>query len=220
MSLTWRNTAWLLPLLLAGLAGCGFRTPAPAAGQPGSISLSLKTVPTIRSITVSPKKASFGSCSGGYAQNNTASAGDKLGYPNARCWVGITNPYGSFPIKITNTGIAAYVYVNGSNAVPSDNGSQWQLCNLGRRPAVSCTGRRNRPGVNQYLVQNFGPSTTMNTAGLTGTPACDHQFDPSGKCWAVQGTFQTEGIKLTGPSTSTDNATNWTVTITWTPVPG
>jgi hypothetical protein len=212
-----RTFRWALPVLLVGLAGCGYSSPPAGAGTSASINLSLTTVPTVRSVTVSPAKASFGTCSGGKAFNNTQSTARKLGYPNGRCWVGAPN--GSFPITVTNTGIASDIDVNGASAVPSDNGDQWSLCNIGSNPAVTCSGRNNNwPGTDQYLVQNFGPFR-LNGSGLTDEPRCDHEFEPDGRCFAQQGSAQTEGIELTGPYETSDSSTSWTVTITWTPVP-
>jgi hypothetical protein len=213
-SRAWR---WGLPLLALGLAGCGYSSPPAGAGHSASVNLSLTTVPTIRSVTVSPAKANFSSCSGGKAQNNTESTSTKLGFPNGQCWVGSLGA--TFPITITNTGIASQIDVNGASAVPSDDITEWSLCNVGSNPFVACSGRNNDlPGKDQYLVQNFGPYRE-NDSGLTDNPRCDQEFDRNGRCWAMQGSSETEGIKLTGPYQSSDNSTKWTVTITWTPVP-
>lgn len=216
MSRSWR---WTLPVLLVGLAGCGISSAPPqGAGKPATINLSLTTVPNIRSVTVSASEARFSTCSGGKAKFNTRSTPTQLGYPDGRCWVG--SPDGILPIKITNTGIASHIFVNGASATPSDDGKQWSLCNLGDNAAVTCTGLDHHlPGKDQYLVQNFGPNA-KDIAGLTDAPECDRAFgNRPGRCWAVQGTFQTEGIELTGPSQSTDSSTKWTIEITWMPVP-
>ncbi len=214
-----RARRWTLPLLavgVLGLAGCGYSSPPADAGQSASVNLSLTTVPTVRSVTVSPGSASFGACTGGAAPANTKSTPTKLGFPNGRCWVG--SPGTAFPITITNTGIASYIDVSGASAVPADDMTDWSLCNVGDNPAVTCTGGNDSPGTDQYLVQNFGPYGE-NGSGLTDNPQCDHEFDPDRRCWAMQGASQIEGIELTGPYQSNDNSTKWTVTITWTPVP-
>ena len=123
------------------------------------------------------------------------------------------------PIMITNTGIASAIYVSGSSATPSDGGNGWALCDRGSHPAVACTAHDGGlPGTDQYLLENFS-SAGEHTTGLTGTPACDPEFDASGHCWAVQGASQNEGIELIGPLASSDTSTKWTITITWTPVP-
>jgi hypothetical protein len=204
----------------AGLAACSSAAHGTPAGTPGkgqSIAISLKVVPTIVSVTVSPSSAAFGACSGGNASVNTASTSAALGFPNGHCSLGTPGAHGSFPITITNTGVAANVYVSGGNAVPSDGGTQWGLCNFGTNPAAACSGDGGKlPGANQYVVQNF-TSGSINASGLTGSLTCDTQF-AAGQCSAVQGDAQSEGILLTGPASSSDQSTSWTVTITWTAV--
>jgi hypothetical protein len=211
----------LLLLLGLSLAGCGFNEAhAPPNGKSASVNLSLRTVPVVRSVTVSPARETFGACEGGKQKLNTVSIGNRLGYPNGVCWVGETRPIGVYPIRITNTGIASFIFVSGSAASPSDGGNQWTLCNLGPHPLTSCSGSHNRmPGIDQYVVQNFGPGPRLDRAGLSGTPQCDIAFG-NGKCWAGLGAFQNEGIKLIGPYKASDEvSTKYTMTVTWTPVP-
>lgn len=216
----WRSVRWLLvPLLLTVVAGCGTRVaPQQAAGRSGSISLSLTTVPTIRSVTISPGRANFAHCSGGDGGASTMSTSGKLGFPNGTCWVG-SNVSGSYPITITNTGIGSDIDISGSSAVPLDGGSTWNLCNTRAFAAVGCTGHRGKPGPDQYQVLNFSTWGTIH-GGISGTPRCDRVFGPGGNCWAVQGMVVTEGLELVGPQWTSDTSTKWTVTITWTPVPG
>jgi hypothetical protein len=205
---------------VAGLAACATSSGGTPAGTPGkgsSIAISLKVVSTIVSVTVSPSSANFGGCAGGNPSVNTASTSAALGFPNGHCSLGTPGAHGSFPITITNTGVAADVYVNGGNALPSDKGTEWGLCNFGTNPASKCSaGDGKLPGNNQYVVQNFA-SGSMNPAGLTGSMTCDTQF-AAGGCSAVQGDAQAEGILLTGPASSSDQSTSWTVTIIWTAV--
>jgi hypothetical protein len=207
-------------LAAAGLAACstgGTASMPGTAGGSSSISISLKTVPTVVAVSVSPSSTSFGNCSGGNGSVNTASTSGALGFPNGQCWVGKAGSGGSYPITITNTGVAAKIFVNGGNAVPSDSGTQWGLCNLGKSPAVACGQASGRlPGNNQYLLQNFAAGS-VNTAGLTGTSSCDPEF-AAGSCAAVTGDAQQEGIEITGPELSSDTSTSWTVTIKWTAV--
>ena len=220
---------WLLALLvalialIALMAGCGSNAVPPGSGQAASVNLTLNSVAIVRSVTISATQRTFGNCRFGDPNQNTASKPGQLGYPNGVCSLGVMNAFGNFPITITNTGIASDIDVNGANAVPVNPGgsdNQWSLCNTGNDPAVDCHGRDGKPGRDQYLIQNFGPGGRINATGLTDTPACDPAFAVSGKCLAMQGASQTEGVELTGPSESTNTSTKWTVTITWTPVPG
>jgi hypothetical protein len=212
------RSAALALIAAAGLAACATLSTSTPNGTPGkgqSIAISLKVVPTVVSVTVSPSSARFGGCTGGNASVNTASTPGALGFPNGRCWLGTPGTSGSFPITITNTGVAAKIFVSGAPAAPSDGGTQWGLCNLGATPAAACTGTAGKlPGANQYLVQNFAGSS-VNPAGLSDTMSCDTEF-AAGTCSALQGDSQQEGIELTGPSSTADPSTTWTVTITWT----
>jgi hypothetical protein len=208
-----------LVLVGSGVAGCGISGAAPPnSGQAASVNLSLTTVPTIRSVTVSPASASFGNCTGGLASSNTQSTIGKLGFPNGQCLVGLLSP-GFYPITITNTGIASAIYVNGSSANPADGGDQWNLCNRDGHGGPRCTRHDGQlPGTDQYMVENFS-ALGVRTSGISATPACDREFYASGQCWAVEGASQSEGIELIGPAVSTDTSTKWILTITWTPVP-
>src|SRR5208282_4932851 len=104
-------------------------TPAGSPGGSSSITISLKTVPTLVSVLVSPGTAKFENCTGGATSSNTASTSDALGFPNGQCWLGKSGSGGSYPITITNTGVAATIDVSSGNAVPSGGGTQWGLCN-------------------------------------------------------------------------------------------
>jgi hypothetical protein len=216
-----RSSRWLLvPLLLPAVVACGSMaaTPQQAVGRAGSISLSLTTVPTIRSVTISPGRASFSHCAGGDGGANTRSTSGQLGFPNGTCWVG-SNASGSYPITVTNTGIGSDIDISGSSAEPLDGGDSWILCNATGKAAVACTGKDSRPGPDQYQVMNFSTWGTL-TGGISDTPRCDRIFGPGGSCWAIQRMFVTEGLELIGPQWSSDISTKWAVTITWTPVPG
>jgi hypothetical protein len=210
----------LVPLvLMAALAGCGTAAATQqATGRSGSISLSLTTVPTVRSVTISPGQASFTHCTGGDGGANTRSTSRRLGFPNGSCWVG-SSVSGSYPITVENTGIGSNILISGSSADPADGGDIWNLCSAGGAGKVSCTGDGSKPGPDQYQVLNFSSWGTWHR-GISGTPRCDQVFGPGGSCWAVQGMVVTEGLELIGPQWSSDTSTNWTVTITWTPVPG
>jgi hypothetical protein len=215
--------------LLVLLAACGgvklgqlvSETVKPANGDSSSLSMSLHTVPTVRSVTVSPKKAKFGNCTGGATNANTVSQNKALGFPNGTCWVGSPGDNGVLPVVVTNTGIAANIKVNGADAVPGDGGTSWVLCNTGQNPAVACTSDNGKsPGLNQYLLRNFGLGRAgLESAGLTNSPTCDVAFGSAKDCMAKSGVAMSEGIQLVGPSSSADISTHWHITITWTPVP-
>jgi hypothetical protein len=216
-----RSVRWLLiPVLLTVVAGCGTAAAEPqqAAGQAGTISVSLTTVPTIRAVTISPGRASFTHCGGGDGGANTRSTFGKLGFPNGTCWVG-SNSSGSYPITVTNKGIGSDIEISGSTAVPLGGGDSWNLCNARGTGAVECTSRHSKPGPDQYQVLNFSVWGTVR-GGISSIPRCDRVFGPSGNCWAVHGMAVTEGLELIGPQWSSNISQSWTVTITWTPVPG
>lgn len=218
-----RNALVVVAVVLIGLLVFTRHSPAaashgqdpPAFGGSGSINAHLKVVPTIRSVTVSPGSVTFGHCTGG--TGNTSSTNTQMGYPNGICSVGTSGANASFPITITYTGLPGQVFVNGSSAVPADNGTNWSLCNPGGQPA--CGGGQGEPGQDQYTVRTFAEQVA-NTAVLTGSLACDSEFDPGGGCTATPAVFknqsQSEGIQLTGPKTWDDHSTSWSVTIIWT----
>lgn len=185
----------------------------PAFGGSGSVTAHLNVVPTIRSVTVSPGSVNFGNCTDG--TGDTASAGDKMGYPNGVCLVGNTGSNGHFPITVTYTGLAGNVWVHAENAVSSGNGS-WSLCNPTSQPV--CTGGQTKPGNNQFTVMTFAQDVA-NYQLLTGDARCDTEFGPSGVCTAAPAEFQSvtahEGIRLIGPRASDDSSTSWSVNITW-----
>lgn len=208
---TWGFVLVGLALLIAVLIFAN--RPAPAATNGGTISLSLKAVPTIRSVTVSPDSASFSNCTGGDPNADTKSTSSALGYPNGQCWEGAPGSSGSFPIKITYHGPPGQVFVVGASASPSGGGPDWALCNA----SAACTGPRGAPGVDQYMVKNFGTDTNSST-GLTGALTCDQEFS-SGGCSATQGQSEKEGLELIGPESSGSTSTSWTVTVTWAAAP-
>jgi hypothetical protein len=194
---------------------------APVAGGGGTTTAHLKVVPTIRSVTVSPGSVTFGDCSGGSGYTNSTQ--NSLGFPNGSCTVGAIGVNETFPITVTYTGIPGSVYVNGSDAVPADNGAEWSLCSPPGSPAgqTACTGTQGLPGDNQYMVMNFA-GAVENAGVLTKTPACDKEFASHGGCGATPQEFQNqvqhEGLLLTGPRSWNDHSTSWTVTVTWTAV--
>lgn len=218
-----RNTAWIWILVVAFIVVAvliilplsrSSSLASPSKG--GSVSASLQTVPTTRSVTVSPTTVKFAHCGGG--STSFGSTSNKLGFPNGHCTVGNRNA-ANYPITVTNTGTRANIQVYTSNAVPSDGGSPWHPCNIGAHPVVGCGGDSGKkPSQDQYNLANFS-GEGINTSGLTATATCDYQFDLTRGCLANPGSQQTEGFALTGPSTSTDTSTSWTVQVTWIAVP-
>jgi hypothetical protein len=179
----------------------------------------LSVVPTIRSVTVSPGAVQFGNCTGG--NGATDSTSNQMGYPNGLCEVGVDNE--AFPITVSYTGLPGQVYVESTNAVPSDGGAQWTLCSPPAQSGsasgqASCNGNDGLPGDDQYEIQNFGQGVS-NATVLNNSAACDQEFKPSGGCQASPAEFtkeiQHEGLLLTGPESWDDHSTSWTMTITW-----
>jgi hypothetical protein len=200
------------PVVLVVLAGCGTAVAPQGSSNGATLKLTLHTVSDVRSTVVSPTQGTFTSCSGGSASEHTHSTSKLLGFPDGTCLF--------FPITITNQGIQAHVEVYASDAATGDGNGQWTLCNMGQHPAVSCTGPRGRPGIDQYLLANYNQLQRPYSAGLTRNLSCDHEFNLSASCWAGHGAQQLEGIKITGPALTTDTSTTWTMTVTWFAVPG
>jgi hypothetical protein len=209
-----RSTGWTILVLMIiigilALAGLG----ASAQSPPRREGAALKVVPTLRTLTVSAGAATFADCTDGKAPFHSAATA--LGYPNGRCWIG--KPRSNWPITI-KAGPSAYIFIQGSNAVPSDGLVQWRLCNRGPEPAVTCKGPGGLPGKDQFIMKNFS-RFGQNPTGLTRTAVCDAEFNSGGGCLASTGQSQQEGIKLTGPSMPDDSSTVWTIKIIWIAVP-
>jgi hypothetical protein len=201
-----------VPVVLIALAGCGTAAAPQGSGNGATVTLTLHTVSDVRSTVVSPTRGTFANCSGGSALDHTHSTSKLLGFPDGTC--------SFYPITVTNQGVPAHVEVYGSNAAAADGKGQWTLCSRGKHPAVTCLDARQNPGLNQFLLANFNQVGTTYSAGLTSNLGCDHVFNRSRGCWAGHGAQQVEGIKITGPSQTTDTSTTWTMTVTWFAVPG
>jgi hypothetical protein len=205
--------AILAAIIVIGVVGAGFGASTEAPPGSGSTTATLKVVATMRYVTVSPAKTAFADCKfGGHVFPSTHAA---LGYPHGRCWVG--TPGAKWPITIKN-GPQANILVQGSNAVPSDGGTEWLLCNRGANPAVACTGPGGLPGEDQFILENFSQAGQKHS-GLTNTSTCDAAFNPAGGCPASTGDSQREGLELIGPSQPDDTSTLWKIQITWIAVP-
>ncbi len=211
-----RSTGWALlgvMIAIAVVAVAGFDSVAQTPPGRDVRTTNLKVVPTLRSVTVSAAAVDFSRCRHGTLPRHSTKLA--LGFPNGRCYVGTRGKV--YPIKIKN-GLPARIFVGSSNAVPSDGGKQWIPCMVGPRPVVACTGPGKLPGRDQFAVKNFS-SFAKNKFGLSKVMLCDGEFGPSGDCIATTGQVQREGVVLIGPSKPDDNATTWTVTITWMAAP-
>lgn len=208
-----RTASWaavVLVLLIVALVVANVH--APAASNGASVVLSLKVVPTVRSVTVTPGRSSFGTCTGGSVSGDTVSTSAELGYPNARCWDGRPGA-ARLPVTVTYSGPPGRVLIAGSDAAPATGFTGWRLC----KSAFSCSGRHGLPGLDQYMVRNFGSGSTTSGV-LTDSLRCDQQFGPGG-CTAAPGQSQKEGFELIGPAASANTSPLWTVTITWAAAP-
>jgi hypothetical protein len=202
-----------VPVALIGLAGCGTAAAPQGSSNGATVTLTLHTVSDVRSAVVSPTQGTFTNCSGGSAVDHTHSTGKLLGFPDGTC--------SFYPITVTNQGVPAHIEVYGSDAAAGDGKGQWTLCNRGEHPAVTCLdAHQKEPGLDQFMLANFNQAGRTYSAGLTGNLSCDHVFNLSRACWATHGAQQLEGIKITGPSQTTDTSTTWTMTVTWFAVPG
>jgi hypothetical protein len=201
-----------MTVALIALAGCGTALAPQGSSNGATITLTLHTVSDLRSVVVSPSRGTFTSCSGGSAHDQTHSTSKLLGFPDGNCLF--------YPIAVTNQGIPAHIEVYGSDASAADGNGQWKLCNVGAQPAVSCTGPSGKPGLNQYVLANFNQARMAYSASLTANLSCDRVFNLSHRCWAGYRAQRLEGIKVTGPSQTTDTSTTWTMTVTWFAVPG
>jgi hypothetical protein len=216
MSVSWRRLA-PIAISLVALGGIS-ATPALAASSGSSTGTVNVAPPAVMSLTVSPSTVTFTSCIGG------SSTSTELGFPNASCVVGSTPEHAESVngVTVTNTGVAGLVDVNGGNAVPSDNGTPWTLCNT----SPTCTGTEDQAGANQYQLATVGwvgtgASQGININLLANAAGCDTAFDQtvSGGCNATSGQSQEEQLSLVGPESSTDTSDQFTTTVTWTAVP-
>jgi hypothetical protein len=192
--------------------------PQPGPGHSGSVAISLRTMQTYRTITVTPTSVKCGSYAGGGYPNRSKGA---MGFPNGTCSVG-QYLKGNDPIKIRYNGFQGYVYVHAGWAEPvqsTGGGIAWRPCSNAGPKNVQCRGPGGKPGVNQYMVEDFSPQGAPTA--LTGYTACDINFRPARGCYASRGNFQHEGFMITGPTwiPPADTAKSWTVWVIWTAVP-
>lgn len=185
--------ALLLPLLWA--------FPADAATTGSNTATVTLTTSAVVSVSVSPTTSTFGNCTGGNP--------NELAFPNGTCTVGVsTGNEITGGVTVTNGTSPANIYVNGGNAVPTDNGATWAL-----------EWTSNTPGANEFLEANL--SGLENPFPITTTASCDEGFtgQATGPCGTLVGAGASteEALALIGPSSSTDSGP-FAITTTWTAV--
>jgi hypothetical protein len=175
-----------------------------SAATSGSTTATINTA--VRSVTVSPSTTTFDSC----ATQTGPVSGSTLPFPNGNCF---TN---NVPVDVTNGPVPAHIDVQGGNAVPSDGGTPWMLCDSYTGTTAPCTGTGGLPGRDQFEEYPVGASIGSD---LTNSPRCDAAFSAVSSCAAAAGQFTFERLYVTGPSASSDNSGSFITVWTWTAVP-
>jgi len=181
------------------------------ADSGSSLGETIYVTPPVRSISVATP-------SGG-TSIDICSAASPLSFPNGEC--GVPNA-----VDVTNGPVAGHIYVQGADAVPSDNGTSWQLC--GGAGGLTCTGPApspdqetfggspSFPGQDQYQQQT---ETEAGDTPLTNAAQCNIGYY-QGACAATAAQSITEAIAVIGPSVSSDTtATTFTSSVTWMATP-
>ena len=177
----------------------------------------------VRTIQVDADWSSYDRCSDG------SSSPDTLGFPNGEC-------QDTLPVHVTNVGAASDIFVEATSMLPGDaSTSPWQLCamdtDLPSSP-VACDGPtatdgefagRQLPGADQFH-QDIGAqdqSGTTQWAPVSSLPGCDATFSLLNDqgCWAYPGQETDQYLRVMGPSSTTDESTSWSNTITWVAMP-
>ena len=153
------NSGWaiLVGMVAVGvIAVAGFRSAPESPTGSGSMTATLRVVPTMRMVIVSPVTTKFGHCYGGKHGLAVNRQGSR--FPERPCSIG-SRIKRVFPIKVAN-GREAEIYVKSSAAVPADGKTEWTLCNRGSAPVVACKGPNDNPAKDQFVVQNFSKWAT------------------------------------------------------------
>lgn len=210
-SLSNRGLGGIGRLVVAAAAALGSAVAAEpaAANADGSTTATIDVA--VRSVTVSPTAVTYSPC----FDDNGTSTGSVLVPPDGACGAG--------PLTVTNGGAPSNIEVNGSDAVPVDNGTHWVLCGSAS-PATSCAQGAFTPGQDQYLEQTehyLASGSPRSGPFLSNSPACDTAFgDPSApSCAAAPNQATQETLGMTGPSSSTDPSGTFSTVITWTAAP-
>ena len=184
---------------LLGLVGAAIAVPS--AIVPAVASADDSTTATInvavRSLTVSPASVTYSQC----YDSSLNSTGAAIVIPGGYCQ-GLDNN-----ISITNGSVAGHIDVQGSDAVPADNGTHWTLTS------------NNVPGTDQFLEETTSTPNGFSGPKLATAPACDTAFDETTHCAASAGQTGSEKLYVVAPSATTDPSTSFTTVITWTAVP-
>jgi hypothetical protein len=178
-------------------------------GKTATAKISIKVIQMFRSVTVSPTSVACSNYRFGNPHN--ASTSTMLGFPHAQCSVGTLRSK-VLPLNVAYNGPAGEVEIESSGAVPGGGGKTWQLCGPGT--STACKGQGGRPGIDQFRLQNFA-TVPQGRTNLTGKFQCDAVFNPDGSCTAFRGMSQHEGFQLFGPKWTFNQASSYTVTITW-----
>src|SRR5215469_15490230 len=158
----------LASLLAATTAATGLLVAASASGSApnGTLRLAQSATVPVRSLTLSIKLPAGGqSCT---VKQQAAAVSVSL-FRNEDCQL----PVGTLVIQ--NGGVPSHIEVSGSDAVPADAGRHWTLCG---GTGSACTGKRGRPGPNQFQSTTLGGTKKPNAATiLTYAVQCDTAFD-------------------------------------------
>jgi hypothetical protein len=209
-----RRRTWRAPVVAAAASAFAIAvaTALPASADSSGSSTATVNI-AVRSITVSPGTTTFDTC----VNNTDQSTGSALTFPNGICQTSSANQ-----VTITNGTNPGHIDVQGSDAIPSDNGTHWTLC--GGTGGPTCTGSSGGfcgpshllGGQDQFQECDVSGSDSLSPI-LTTAPQCDTGF--AAACAASAGQSQVEILGMDGPTASTDTSTSFTTVWTWTAVP-
>jgi hypothetical protein len=177
-----------LPAAVTALACTAGAIAGPsAAATSSSVNATIPVAAQIKSVAISPSTITFANC----GPSGNLGSGQQLLFPNGTC---------SAPgISVGNNGtVPEAILVEGTSAVPSDNGTPWVL---------SAT---KTPPTDSYALTLLGSTQIFLASG----PQTDANA-PNGGVSVLPGTNDIEAPQIYGPSASTDPSTTFTATVTW-----
>ena len=199
------------PLGVSVIALCGVAVAVLTAGGPASEAVGATTSTTaqftgtvplaVSSVTVSPGSGTFGNCSGG-----TGGTTNTLALPNGTC---------TTTVNVNESGGSAYIYAAASNASASDGGTGWSLCVPNSKVSTPTCSSGALPGTDQFALKGVFPG---GAGWLGSASAC--LPGPPAACTSLSNTAQPAQLTLYGPTKSSDDASSFSVTVTFTVVPG